>query len=122
MLTWFLGFAAVEAALAYLQKQTDVKPLIGIICGSGLGGLADMIENAVSVDYKNIPHFPISTGLLSKCPLSPRGSHSALVPGHAGKLVFGTLGGTPVVAMKVFIRILSLNRFVKVLKGSPARV
>eukprot|EP00730_Choanoeca_flexa_P003884 TRINITY_DN11532_c0_g2_i2.p2 TRINITY_DN11532_c0_g2~~TRINITY_DN11532_c0_g2_i2.p2 ORF type:complete len:226 (+),score=27.52 TRINITY_DN11532_c0_g2_i2:48-725(+) len=78
-----LGMDAVDEAVAYLKKQTDIKPLIGIICGSGLGGLADKVENPTTVEYKNIPNFAVST-----------------VKGHAGKLVFGTVGGAPVVIMK----------------------
>ncbi|KAI9757855.1 MAG: hypothetical protein M4579_003291 [Chaenotheca gracillima] len=53
------------------------KPTIGIVCGSGLGGLADTIHTTpqYEINYKDIPHFPVST-----------------VPGHAGKLLFGLLG------------------------------
>ncbi|KAE8145545.1 nucleoside phosphorylase domain-containing protein [Aspergillus avenaceus] len=61
------------------------KPQVAIVCGSGLGGLADTIndEPRVEFDYSSIPHFPHLT-----------------VPGHAGKLVFGLLGGqVPVVLM-----------------------
>ncbi|KAA0146386.1 hypothetical protein FNF29_08072 [Cafeteria roenbergensis] len=73
----------VAQCLAYIRSQVSEKPEVAIICGSGLGGLADVIESPVSLDYKDIPHF-----------------HASSVPGHAGKLVFGTLGGKQVVAMK----------------------
>ena len=52
----------MEEAVAFLKTKTDIVPTIGIICGSGLGGLADLIEDAVTVEYKDIPNFAISTG------------------------------------------------------------
>lgn len=55
---------------------------IGIVLGSGLGGLADHIADPLTVPFNKIPHFPRQT-----------------VKGHAGKLIFGTLGGKRVVAM-----------------------
>ena len=58
-------------------------PEVGIILGTGLGSLADRIEVAYSLDYKDIEGFPIST-----------------VEGHAGRLIFGMLGGRRVVAMQ----------------------
>nr|CAI5844293.1 unnamed protein product [Callosobruchus analis] len=61
----------------------DFKPLVGIICGSGLGPLADKLQDKVEVPYEDIPLFPTST-----------------VAGHGGKLVFGTVGDVPVVCMK----------------------
>lgn len=67
----------------YLASRTDLSPRIGLILGSGLGEMADQLENATAVDYGDIPHFPVST-----------------VEGHAGKLVFGRLEGQPVVAMQ----------------------
>jgi purine-nucleoside phosphorylase len=73
----------VEEAVAFLKGQVSIAPTIGIICGSGLGGLADLVEDPTSIGYQSIPNFPTST-----------------VAGHEGKLVFGTLGGAPVVVMK----------------------
>lgn len=67
----------------WLLAQTDVRPTIGIVCGSGLGGLADMLKDQVAFNYKDIPDFPQST-----------------VHGHAGRLVFGTLKGRPCVCMQ----------------------
>jgi purine-nucleoside phosphorylase len=60
-----------------------MEPAIGIILGTGLGGLAAEIHKDVVVDYGDIPHFPVST-----------------VESHHGKLIFGTLGKKPVVAMQ----------------------
>jgi purine-nucleoside phosphorylase len=73
----------LEETKSYLTSRSAIKPKIGLILGSGLGELADQLENAAAVDYESIPHFPVST-----------------VEGHAGKLVFGQLGGQPVVAMQ----------------------
>ncbi len=70
-------------ALAYLQAQTAFKPEYVIILGTGLGRLAGQIDVAASVPYEQIPHFPVST-----------------VESHAGRLLFGTLGGKKVVAMQ----------------------
>ena len=66
------------------RAPAEVKaPRVGIILGSGLGSFADRLSGAVSVPYAELPHFPSSS-----------------VPGHAGRLVLGTLRGVPVVAMQ----------------------
>lgn len=70
-------------AVAVVQAQTTVKPAVGIILGSGLGDLANDIEQAVAIPYSEIPHFARST-----------------VQGHAGRLLIGMLEGVPVVAMQ----------------------
>ncbi|TNN40261.1 Purine nucleoside phosphorylase [Liparis tanakae] len=72
-----------QATADWLMTQTDVRPTVGIVCGSGLGGLADMLKDQVAFNYKDIPNFPQST-----------------VHGHAGRLVFGTLKGRPCVCMQ----------------------
>jgi purine-nucleoside phosphorylase len=69
--------------LPYIRQHSDAQPSIGIILGTGLGGLAKEIQVEKELDYSNIPHFPTST-----------------VEFHAGKLIFGTLGGKSVVAMQ----------------------
>ncbi|MFZ5824488.1 MAG: purine-nucleoside phosphorylase [Bacillota bacterium] len=73
----------MEEARAAIAARGAASPDIGLILGSGLGDLADQIENAVRIPYGEIPHFPVST-----------------VPGHAGELVIGSLMGRTVVAMK----------------------
>ena len=50
----------------YLIGQTSIRPKVGIICGSGLGGLATQIENAEVFEYSKIPNFPVSTGKVAK--------------------------------------------------------
>lgn len=69
--------------LPYIRQHTDAQPPIGIILGTGLGALAKEIKVETELDYNDIPHFPIST-----------------VEFHAGKLIFGKLGGKSVVAMQ----------------------
>ena len=72
-----------KAAASYIQDITELKPTVGIILGTGLGGLVNEIEIQHEIAYGDIPHFPVST-----------------VKGHSGKLIFGNLGGKSVVAMQ----------------------
>ena len=68
----------------YIQQQTNsFAPQFGIVLGTGLGGLVQDIDIAYTLSYTDIPHFPVST-----------------VESHSGKLIFGMLGGKPVVAMQ----------------------
>ena len=76
-------YEMAQTAANYIKGIIKDKPEIGIILGSGLGPLANEIVNPIEIDYKSIPGFPVST-----------------VEGHAGKLVFGTLEGKKVLAMK----------------------
>lgn len=73
----------IDEALAYICTKTAAKPKIGIILGTGLGGLVAEIEISETIDYGSIPHFPIST-----------------VESHSGKLIFGKLSGKNVVVMQ----------------------
>jgi purine-nucleoside phosphorylase len=73
----------MEEAKTYIQSQITVQPQIGLILGSGLGELADDIQEAVRIPYELIPHFPVST-----------------VEGHAGQLVTGRLHNKTVIAMQ----------------------
>ncbi|MBB6216654.1 purine-nucleoside phosphorylase [Anaerosolibacter carboniphilus] len=73
----------IEEATNYIQQQTDISPKIGLILGSGLGMLADEIQDPIHIHYKDIPNFPVST-----------------VKGHAGKLVLGKLEDHNVIAMQ----------------------
>jgi len=72
----------IQESLAYLRTQTNFAPDYGIILGTGLSNLTEHIKIETEIDYKNIPHFPVST-----------------VAGHKGKLVFGTFAGQKIVAM-----------------------
>jgi len=73
----------VREAASYIESKLNNKPQVAVILGSGLGNFADQIEDAVVIDYKDIPGFPVST-----------------VEGHAGKLVCGTISGKNVLVMK----------------------
>lgn len=73
----------IKETTEYIQSVTGFNPEIGIILGTGLGGLVKEIETEHSLDYGTIPNFPVST-----------------VEGHGGKLIFGKLGGKNVVAMQ----------------------
>jgi purine-nucleoside phosphorylase len=67
----------------YILSKAGQAPAIGLILGSGLGVLAEEIENPISISYDEIPHFPVST-----------------VAGHKGRLVIGDLKGKCVIAMQ----------------------
>ena len=73
----------IKETISYLNKQTGITPEVGIVLGTGLGGLVKEIETETEIRYQDIPNFPVST-----------------VDGHDGKLIFGMLGGKKVVAMK----------------------
>src|SRR3954471_1594149 len=75
-------FSKAEAAVSHIRGKISTTPAVGIILGSGLGGFASQVANAVVIPYGEIPHFPQST-----------------VAGHSGKLVLGTIGGVPVAVM-----------------------
>ena len=72
-----------DEALAYIQSKTSFKPDYLIILGTGLGHLVTHITVKDTISYSDIPHFPVST-----------------VESHAGRLLFGELGGKKVVAMQ----------------------
>ncbi|WP_316841485.1 purine-nucleoside phosphorylase [Pedobacter gandavensis] len=77
-------FQVIHETVEYLKRKTnDFQPEIGIVLGTGLGGLVGEIEVAHQLMYSNIPNFPIST-----------------LEFHSGKLIFGTLNGKKVVAMQ----------------------
>lgn len=73
----------IQEAAAYIKEQYPTAPEIGLILGSGLGVIADLVENAKVITYDSIPHFPVST-----------------VEGHAGELLLGTIQGKHVLLMK----------------------
>lgn len=78
-----LTAAHIKEAAKYIEEQISQKPEIGLIMGSGLGVLGDYLENAITIQYHDIPHFPVST-----------------VEGHAGELLVGTLSGRTVILMR----------------------
>jgi len=72
--------AALERAV---RARSDLVPFVGIVLGSGLGGLADDLEGAISIPFAELPGWPAATA-----------------PGHAGRLLLGHLAGTPVVMLQ----------------------
>lgn len=73
----------IQEAADYIKSQFSEQPLIGIILGTGLGGLVNEIEIEKSIPYEQIPHFPLST-----------------VEGHSGRFIIGKINGISVVAMQ----------------------
>jgi purine-nucleoside phosphorylase len=73
----------INEAIKFIRTKTYMKPGIGIILGTGLGGLVKEIKKEVIIDYGKIPHFSVPT-----------------VESHFGKLIFGTLSGKKIVAMQ----------------------
>ncbi len=73
----------INEAVAFIRSQSDLRPEVGIILGTGLGALAKRIDRVATIPYDQIPHFPIST-----------------VETHAGRLILGKLEGRNVVGMQ----------------------
>jgi purine-nucleoside phosphorylase len=73
---------SLEAAVSVLRERAPLEPKVGLVLGSGLGGLVEELEDRVEVAYSDIPGWPASTAV-----------------GHAGVLVLGTLRDVPVAAM-----------------------
>ena len=75
--------ARIAALLAAVRERTALVPEVGIVLGSGLGGLADDLEDAVAIPFAELPGWPAATA-----------------PGHAGRLLLGRLGGRSVVMLQ----------------------
>lgn len=73
----------IKATASFIKERIQASPEVGIILGTGLGGLVNEIEIIDSIPYIEIPNFPVST-----------------VDGHAGRLIYGKLGDTEVLAMQ----------------------
>jgi len=73
----------IDETVSVIREKTAFEPKIGIILGTGLGRLTESIKEETSIPYSELPHFPIPT-----------------VESHAGRLIFGTLSGKPIVAMQ----------------------
>ena len=74
---------STAAAVERIRERSGLEPLVGVVLGSGLGGLADELEDRVEISYADIPGWPVSTAI-----------------GHAGTLVLGTLDGVAVAVMR----------------------
>jgi purine-nucleoside phosphorylase len=73
----------INETVSFIKSRTDIPPAIGIILGTGLGGMVGEIEISDILEYEDIPNFPVST-----------------VESHHGKLIFGSLKGKRIVAMQ----------------------
>lgn len=73
----------IKEAADFIRSRSSISPEVGIILGTGLGGLVKEIDISDTIPYEEIPHFPVST-----------------VEGHSGKLILGHLGGKPIIAMQ----------------------
>ena len=73
----------LDSAVAVIHARSDLSPSVGVVLGSGLGGFADALEEAVEIPYADIPGWPVATAV-----------------GHAGTLVLGAFGGVPVAVMR----------------------
>ncbi len=76
-------YERISEAVQYIRNQIDFEPKIALILGSGLGDFAKSIKIKKTIEYKEIPNFPVST-----------------VPGHKGQFVFGYLDDVPMVIMQ----------------------
>jgi len=77
------SYTLAESAAAFVLSQTNLRPKIGLVLGSGLGSFADKLSDATRIPYAQIPSFPHSTAI-----------------GHAGQLVVGRSDDIPVVVMQ----------------------
>jgi purine-nucleoside phosphorylase len=75
--------ARLDALEAAVRARSSLVPTIGIVLGSGLGGVADELEDAVAISFAELPGWPAATA-----------------PGHAGRLLLGNLAGTPVALLQ----------------------
>lgn len=78
-----IDYRQYQEAAEYIQSKMPYPAKVGIILGSGLGELADNIEEPTTISYKEIPHFAQSTAI-----------------GHKGNFIIGKIAGVPVVAMQ----------------------
>jgi len=77
------SYEIIQESADFILRNSKHRPSIGIICGSGLGTLANQLEDRNEFPYESVPNFPVST-----------------VKGHAGKLIVGKLAGVPVLCMQ----------------------
>ena len=75
--------ALLAALVAAIRARTDLVPRVGLVLGSGLGSLADDLEEPVVIPFEELPGWPVATA-----------------PGHVGRLLLGRLGGVPVAALQ----------------------
>ena len=79
----FVTINEIDEAANFIRRKISIPPKIGLVLGSGLGGLAEDVKNAVVIPFKDIPHWPVST-----------------IEGHVGQLLIGDLYGKPSMVMQ----------------------
>ncbi|MCQ3935957.1 MAG: purine-nucleoside phosphorylase [Chloroflexi bacterium] len=79
----FISLNQIDEVVQKIRSRISIQPVVGIILGSGLNGLADSVQQAVYIPYSDLPNFPVST-----------------VHGHAGRFVIGQLEGKPALVMQ----------------------
>jgi len=75
--------ARIAALVSAVRERTGIQPRVGIVLGSGLGGLADELDEPIAIPFEDLPGWPVATA-----------------PGHAGRLLLGSLAGVPVVMLQ----------------------
>src|SRR5690349_19284513 len=76
-------YQKIRDAVSSIQNRTPVRPQVGLILGSGLGPIADSLDDAVIIPYGEIPYF-----------------HATSIEGHSGRMVIGTFAGVPCVFLQ----------------------
>lgn len=79
----YISLAQIDEIVQTIRMRIPARPIVGIILGSGLNGLADSVRQAIHIAYSDLPNFPVST-----------------VQGHVGRFVIGELEGKPVLVMQ----------------------
>lgn len=82
-MTSFVTIHEIDEAANFIKSKISISPKVGLVLGSGLGGLADDVKNPVVIPFKDIPHWPVST-----------------IEGHVGQLLIGELYGKPSMVMR----------------------
>ena len=75
--------ARIAALVSAVRERTALQPRVGIVLGSGLGGLADELDDPIAIPFEDLPGWPVATA-----------------PGHVGRLLLGSLAGVPVVMLQ----------------------
>jgi purine-nucleoside phosphorylase len=96
--------ARLDEAADAIRRRRDASPRVGLVLGSGLGAFAEGLADSAAIPFEKIPHFPVSTGVV----------------GHAGKVILGDVGKTPVVVFSGRIHFYEGSPFSEVV--FPARV
>ncbi len=79
----YYNYEKIESMAKWISERIGIKPDLAIVCGTGLGEIANLIEEAQVIPYSEIPEFPRAT-----------------VEGHKGNLIFGHMNGLSIVCMQ----------------------